>query len=159
MGNILYLEKRGCNFFNDEPLKEISDVGNYRVGSYNYSIAGKDGNNYIIEFTRCQKRRFTNKRTGKPLKKYIVEHDHKLYMSTQYENDSGCWGNVQLDEIIYKLELDYTLKDILAAVNLISKDEYTSIEFINWVLIFSPVPSPIEGIGEHKERINYDFRV
>ena len=129
----LYLEKRGCNFSGNDDINKYSDIGNFRVCTTGYSIAGKDGNMYFIEFTRCDKRRFTNKRTGAPLKHYKIEHCHKLHVSTAYENESGCYGNINLDSICYDLELDYTQKDILTAVNLISKDVYTSIEFTNWL--------------------------
>ena len=44
MRKILYLEKRGCDFLNnDYDVKVLSDVGNYRVGIYDYSIHGKNG--------------------------------------------------------------------------------------------------------------------
>ena len=134
--NILYLEKRGCDISGNDDLSKYSDVGNYRVCTTGYNIAGKDGNNYYIEFSRCDKRRFKNKRTGAPLKKYIIEHSHKLHVSTAFQKMSDdnflmTYGNINLDSICYELELDYTLKDILTAVNLISKDVYTSIEFID----------------------------
>ena len=67
MVKTLYLEKRGCDFFNKDNIVTVSNVGNYRVGTYDYSIIGKDGRKYVIEFTQGQKRytRTENKRTGK----------------------------------------------------------------------------------------------
>ena len=47
MTKTLYLEKRGCNFFKNDEINDFSNVGNYRVGSYDYSIKGKDGKTYI----------------------------------------------------------------------------------------------------------------
>lgn len=35
-----------------------------------------------------------------------------------------------MDEIIYNMELDYTIKDILTAVNLIAADTYNEIKFV-----------------------------
>lgn len=131
MGNILYLEKRGCDFSGHDDIKNYSNVGNYRVVTTGYNIAGIDRNNYFIEFTRCDKRRFTNKRTGKPLKKFIIEHSHKLHVSTAFNTDSGCYGNLDLDQKIYDCDFDYTLEDILKAVNMISVNKFDSIEFIN----------------------------
>ena len=32
--NILYLECRGCYFFKNDLINNISDVGNYRVGAF-----------------------------------------------------------------------------------------------------------------------------
>ena len=38
MRKILYLEKRGCDFLNnDYDVKVLSDVGNYRVGCLLYT--------------------------------------------------------------------------------------------------------------------------
>ncbi len=134
---VLYLEKRGCNFSpSDTELLTFSDVGNYRLCTMDYNIMGKDGKMYFLEVTSCQKRRFTNKRTGAKLKKMVVEHNHKLYISTAYQEPSKdgflmTWGNINLDSIIYNLELDYTKKDILAAVNLISSDNYTDVVIID----------------------------
>lgn len=131
MGKTLLLEKRGCDFFNDEDIQKYSDVGNYRVGLYNYSITGKDGVNYTIEFTRGYKFRFHNKRTGAPLKKAIREHAHALCIDTQYTTAAGCYRNLDLENEIYSMNLNYTKADILKAVNHISIDTYDSIEFTN----------------------------
>ena len=48
--NILYLECRGCYFFKNDRINNISDVGNYRVGAYTHRIQAKDGRAYILEF-------------------------------------------------------------------------------------------------------------
>lgn len=52
--NILYLEKRGCNFWQHDKINEISDVGNYRVCTLSECIRGKDGNIYFLEFNRAE---------------------------------------------------------------------------------------------------------
>ena len=46
--NVLFLEKRGCDFWNDETAG--SDVKNYRVCTHGEIIPGKDGNIYFLEF-------------------------------------------------------------------------------------------------------------
>ena len=73
--NTLFLEMRGYNFWEDSKEAILSDVGNYRVGSYNNSIIGKDGIAYIVEFEQCDRYTYrkTNKRTGAPLKKEVIE--------------------------------------------------------------------------------------
>lgn len=130
----LFLEKRGCDFFKDDRINQLSDVGNYRVGSYNYSIEGKDGINYILEFTNWKRYKYrkTHKRTGKPLKHEIKEifNENALHIDTEYENENGCFRNCKLENIIYEMNLNFTINDILKAVNLISKDKYTDIKFI-----------------------------
>jgi len=131
---ILYLEKRGCDFFNGDFSVKNSDVGNYRVGSYNYSIRAKNGRTYILEFTRWDKwrMRYTNKRTGKELKhpiKEIVLYN-ALHIDTQFEDENGCWCDLKLEKELDAKDYKYTLEDILKAVNDISLDTYTEIQFV-----------------------------
>lgn len=134
MGKTLYLEKRGCNFWNDARIKEFSDVGNYRVGVYDYSIHGKDGNDYILEFGSYNKMktRYESK-TGKPLKhpKTEILLENALHVDTQHENEKGCWRNCKLELDLNEKNYTFTLENILKAVNDISADEYTAIDFIN----------------------------
>lgn len=132
----LYLEKRGCDFFNDEPATSISNVGNYRVGSYDYSIHGKDGKDYIMEFSLWRNRsikRYTNKRTGKPLKHPITEviNPFALNVKTMYDADGLSYGNSKLESVISERNYTYTLENIMTVVNEISKDVYTAIEFVD----------------------------
>lgn len=128
----LFLEKRGCDFFKNDEINKFSDVGNYRVDALN--IPGKDGNTYILEFSRgtIRNTRYTNLRTGKPLKHPKIEiiNEYGMYMSTYYENENGCFGNVKLDAKIDGLQLSYTLENILKAVNLVSSNDYTEIKFL-----------------------------
>ena len=135
MGKTLYLEKRGCDFWEDDKIRSISDVGNYRVGSYDYSIKGKDGNDYILELGQYTKYNYrtTHKVTGKPLKKAIREvvMMYAICIDTQYENERGCWRNCGLEKELHAEPMLYTLENILAIVNKISVDTYTSIEFVN----------------------------
>ena len=92
MKKTLYLEKRGGDFYDDERrLNELSDVGNFRVGIYDYSIAAKNGRNYILEFgtyTRYTYRK-THKVTGKPLKHEIREIDieNALHIDTEFKRE------------------------------------------------------------------------
>ena len=135
MGKTLFLEKRGCDFWSDAEIRNISDVGNYRVGSYDYSIKGKDGNIYILEFGNYDRYTYrkTNKRTGKPLKKEIKEivMQYALHIDTQFEDEGGCWRNGKLEREIHEKPMLYTLENILKVVNEISVDIYTDIDFVD----------------------------
>lgn len=91
MENILYLEKRGCNFFKNDEINKLSDVGNYRVCAAD--IIGKDGKTYFLEFGAYDKRAYrkTNKRTGAPLKhpKFEIVQKNALHIGTQFEDENG----------------------------------------------------------------------
>lgn len=135
MTKTLYLKKMGCDFWKDDKISNISDVGNYRVRTPDECIKGKDGNIYFLEFTNGDKYTYreTHKKTGKPLKKAVKELvlAHALWVDTEFSNDAGCWRNCKLEEEIHKTPLLYTLENILKVVNQISVDTYTHIEFIN----------------------------
>lgn len=131
----LYLEKRGCDFFANDNTTVNSDIGNYRVGVYDYSIHGKNGKDYILEFchwTRYEYRK-THKITGRPLKHPVKElkNLNALLLNTQYENECGCFCDLSLESITHEKNPSYTLADILAVVNEISAENYDNIEFIN----------------------------
>lgn len=137
MEKILKLERRGNEYF--APDQGRDDVGNYRVGSYDYSIRGKDGRDYILEFgaTDIVKWRYENKRNGAPLKKPVLEviKSHALHVSTEYEIDEpdgwrSSWRNSNIERELRWLLLDYSQAGILEAVNKISVDHYTAIEWI-----------------------------
>lgn len=131
----LYLKKMGCDFWHDDKICMVSDVGNYRVRTLDECIKGKDGNIYFLEFTQGTKYvyRKTHKKTGKPLKHEVKEIilEHALLLDTEFTNDKGCWRNCKLEEEIHKTPLLYTLENILKVVNKISVDTYISIEFVN----------------------------
>lgn len=129
----LFLEKRGCDFFTPNLA---SDVGNYRVTTQTEEIRGKDGNLYFLEFTLWYNRghyRKISKYGNKELLHPVWEIDIKeaLAISTQYTNEKGSWRNIKLEKELHNLNLTYTQKDILEAVNFISKDKYNKIIFIN----------------------------
>ncbi len=136
MMKTLCLEKRGCDF-RDNKIKKMSDVGNYRVGSYDYSIIGKDGRKYILEFGGYEKKEYqTHTKNGKELKKgkLVTVLENALYIDTQFEeereNVNGCWRNIELEKQLSRKNYTYNLEYILECVNEISIDEYTEIAFI-----------------------------
>lgn len=134
MGKTLYLECRGCDFWKYDDIGQYSDVGNYRVGSYDYSIHAKNGRDYVLEFGAYDAReiRKNHKITGKPLKHpkiEIIKH-HALHFSAQYEDKDGCWGDIPLMKEVHAKLRGYTKEDILKTVNDISVDQYDEIIFV-----------------------------
>lgn len=134
MDKILYLQKRGCDFWEDDIISELSDVGNYRVGAYNYSITGKNGIHYTLDFSHTERYHFrkTNVKTGQLLKKPVKEiiNRNALSIDTCFKTKEGSYRDLKLEDQVRELNLNYTLDDILKAVNFISKDRYSKIEFI-----------------------------
>lgn len=126
MTKTLFIEKRGCDFCkDDQEMKKFSDLTNYRIV---FRFTGKDGVDYFGEATRGAYTRFTNKRTGKPLKKPIREHNHKLYLSLQYEKDAMSYGKHPLTD-----GLNYCKADLLKIINNLSCDKFTDIKFVEKV--------------------------
>lgn len=130
--NTLFLEMRGCNFWEDSKETILSDVGNYRVGSYDNSIIGKDGVAYIVEFGQYDRYTYrkTNKRTGAPLKKEVRElvKECALRIDTQFDTPDGLsYRNSKLEKEISDLLLSYTKENILKVINIISEKQYDSI--------------------------------
>lgn len=132
MNDILKFERRGCDFFKGDKINNFSDVGNYRIGVYTYSIKGKDGRDYIIELSNCThyNYRTTHKSTGRELKKPVREIivEYGLHLSTQYEDEKGCWRNSELEREVWEMHLPYTKENILKVVNYISSIQYDAIE-------------------------------
>ncbi|MFQ9218273.1 hypothetical protein [Sellimonas intestinalis] len=135
MRKILYLEKRGCDFLNnDYDVKVLSDVGNYRVGIYDYFIHGKNGRNYILNFGGYDKKDMERyDKNGKELKlpKTKVIQKNALHIDTQYEDENGIYRDLELEENLRNRSYAYTLADILKCVNEISEEQYTEIQFIS----------------------------
>jgi hypothetical protein len=131
--NVLYLKKMGLDFWKDETVK--SDINNYRVRTDGETIPGKDGNMYFLEFSLWRDRkqiRYTHKTTGKPLKHAAFDIINKcgLAIDTEFTNERGSWRNCTLEAKIHAQNYSYTKADILRAVNEISTNTYTQIEFI-----------------------------
>ena len=124
MEKVLYLERRGCNIPENENVTGLYDLDNHRLVTM---IVDNHGRNLFIEFTHGCRYRETNKRTGKPLKKPILENNFRLYVSSQYENMNGSWRDITMERELWMNNFSFTEKDILQAVNLISPDNYTRV--------------------------------
>lgn len=159
--NILYLECRGCYFFASDPINNLSDVGNYRVGVYKHRIAAKDGRSYILEFGGYDRKEmlYTSPKTGKPLKhpKCEVVLENALHISTEYETlDSKkislAFRNCKLEKEIHdKKEYLFTKSDILKVVNSISKKQYNKIVLVSNESIIDAIPE-IYKLGGYREK-------
>ena len=132
--NYLLLEKRGCNFF--APDQNCgSDVGNYRVCTPYESIPGKNGRAYFLEFTLWRnrtKRRYSNKRTGKPLKNPVSEiiNPVGLCLNTEFKEGECAYRDLKLEERISAENPSFTASDILRITNDISTEHYDGIKWV-----------------------------
>ena len=134
--NVLLLEKRGGNFGANEPMRQLSDIGNYRVCTPWASIPGKDGRKYYAEFTAVRDRkqmRRTNKRTGAPLAHPVFDiiNPAGMYCATSYtDNDGTTWGNSAQDAAIWAHNYSYTVADLLTVVNEICSAHYSGVKWV-----------------------------
>lgn len=134
--NYLLLEKRGCNFFEDDSVARASNVGNYRVCTIGEDICAKDGNTYFLEFSLWKNRtcqRYFNKRTGRPLKHPVdvIINPIGLHMDSQFTDTDGLsYRNLPLEQNVNSRNKSYTTSDILAVVNEISVEQYQEIKFV-----------------------------
>lgn len=150
---VLFLEKMGCNFWNDETAQ--SDIKNYRVRTHGEIIPGKDGRMYFLEFSLWRDRkqvRYTHKITGKPLKHaaYDIINPNGIAIDTEFSNDNGSWRNCTLEAALSAKNYSYTKADILTIVNSISTTAYSRIIFADHKAI-KAVPH-ILTIAGYRER-------
>lgn len=122
----LVFECRGCN----KEITTESNVPNHRICT---QIIDRYGRDLFVEIIHGACYRFTNKRTGKKLKKPILMHWNKLYINTQYEGEhcgiNGSWRDSILEKEISDKNYTYTIENILTVINSISKTQYTGIAF------------------------------
>lgn len=151
----LFLDCRGCYFFDGDKITGLSDVGNYRIGAYTNEVKAKNGKSYVLEFGSTTRRalRKTNKRTGKPLKNPVIEitQENALHIDTQFENADGCWADLALEKEITDMKLSYTKADILTAVNYISVKQYDKIVLVSSEKIITKIKQ-IYKLGGWRER-------
>lgn len=160
--NILYLECRGCYFSASDPICNLSDVGNYRVGVYKHRIAAKDGRSYILEFGGYDRKEilYTSPKTGKPLNKVVK---NALHISTEFETQENgykaSWRNCKLEKEMHdKKTYLFTKADILKAVNDISIKQYAKIVLLSDESIADRLPA-IYKIGGCREKSILDSLV
>lgn len=130
------MRKMGCNFMTRCAWREDkSDIGNYRVRVTGYVVPCKElGCNVFVEFGFANDLRFTNKRTGLPLKYPVHDRDYaaRLSVDIAFENSKGCWRPLDLEKRIRSYNWQYTSKDILKVLNYIAgADLYDEIVWVD----------------------------
>ena len=114
--DVLYLQKRGCDFFQSDVSTRESDLGNYRLF---LEFIDRDGVRVCGDVLRGAVRRYS------PKGKEQIVTENGLYCDFQYESHKGCYCyNVPEHD-----ELRYTRADVLKLVNSISAVQYARIEF------------------------------
>ena len=162
--NVLYLECRGCYFFEGDSVHTVSDVGNYRVGVYEHRIQAKNGRRYILEFTSYDRKemRYTT-RKNKPLKypKYETVLENALHIDTEFEKQDengffSSWRDCKLEKELHdKKTYLFTKADILRAVNDISVKQYSKIVLLSNEKLVDRLPT-IYKLGGYRERMIID---
>lgn len=148
---ILFLEKRGCNFWENDPINEISDLKNYRLIT---KIVDRDFRNMTVEIGNGYKYRYYYKNNpDKKLKNPIQEHDHKLMIDTYINNYNGCFSIPEYEKEVYKKDYIYNSPDLLAAINSISCDTYNKIIFCDVLPDFNKV-FPSITIDQYNDFLN-----
>lgn len=154
MKNTLFLECRGCYFFEGDESVKKSDVGNYRVCTID-DIHAKNGRDYFLEFKRYDKRqtRTTHKITGEPLKHPKTETvlPCALHIDAQFEDGRGTWGDLKLTNELYKHNYTFTKENILKVVNEIAITPYDNIILVSADEIVHEIPK-IYKIGGFREK-------
>ena len=154
--NILYLECRGCYFFNGDKIDQFSNVGNYRVGIYNKEIQAKNGRAYTLEFTHYDKRemRYTDKRNGKPLKhpKCEIVLENALHIDTEFTDENGIsWRDLTIEKQVHDKNLTFTKENILKVVNKISVEQYRKMVLVSADEIIPKIKT-IYNMGGYREK-------
>lgn len=117
----LYLEKRGCDFWNDDTeARQESDLENYRLF---LEFIDKDGKRICGDVHRGAIRAFGEYKNGKP----VILSNNGLYTDFQYENHTGCY--------CYHTDIrcagQYTKETVLEVVNRFSAVAYDEVEIVS----------------------------
>lgn len=115
--NIILLEEMGCRI-NKEERADYIDLTNHR-----YYIRGLyiDKKAVLFEITKGSKMRF-EKSNGVKLKKPVMEHDNKIWFHSYWRDQNGmCYGLINIDKELNKIDTLYTKADLIRAFNTITK--------------------------------------
>jgi len=119
---ILYLEKRGCDFFtNDGGKTDGSDMGNYRLA---LEFIDREGVRVCGDITMGDVREWFKKKSGK--EDFKVVSTIGLYAHFQYEDRDGCFA--------YEVDargLRFTQADALKLINSVSAVQYEAVEIVD----------------------------
>ncbi len=125
---LLDLERRGCEFdsHTEIGLFHDSDVGNHRLTTPGYTIHGKDGNDYYLEFGHYNLRHY-NAASGR----YKTIMENALWIDTAYyDADGHCHNNLELEKELRQNPVKYTQENILKLVNEIVADSFDAIRYV-----------------------------
>lgn len=130
--NILYMEKRGCDFYPGE--HETSDIGNHRICTTGY-IPLADGRKMFLEFTQRDHHRYrtVSKKGNRPLKHPVYELVMRdaAGLDTCFEREEHLfYRDSKLEQSFYEPPRPYTLKTVLDFVNSIAAEHYDTIQFV-----------------------------
>lgn len=141
-GKTILLERRGCNFWSDEPIKKVSDFDNYRYFIHNivtykkYQV--KDFERMCGEITRgaAPNIRHVGEETKQKIKERTKEGKRLDTLMTfsdyQYDKKGMCWGHFHRFSYLLDYYLsEYTTQFFLQFINKISKIKYKNILIIN----------------------------
>lgn len=136
MTRIILCESRGTEINPNAMIQLETDFKTYRELFYGLSI----NNDPAILSAGIQKNyyRQANKKTGKQLKKPILEKCSFLLIDTQYTNNSGCYRNLEIGGKIHAMKLKPTYKNISNIINSYFRNNHnfdypklTKIKYIN----------------------------
>lgn len=115
---VLYLHKRGCDFWEDDAVRRGSDLENYRLY---LEYCNKDGRRIIGDVSTGL--RHESKR-GKD-----SPEAHGLHTNLQIDKDNGCYA-YHIPGYT-PLSYDYTRADVLRLINSDSAVQYSRIEIVS----------------------------
>lgn len=147
---ILLLEKRGCDFNENDTIYEISDLQNYRLFAKGWQLKDKK-EAYLLSFGRGYRIRTTYKnKPEKKLKKYVTEHQAALRIDTQFDDAKGSWRNIELEtemhRTIYNNDYRFTSSDLLKVLNQYGKYK------IDHIIILKNIYGEIESKAGYREK-------
>jgi hypothetical protein len=127
MEKVLYLEKMGNDFPIGEPIRKLSDLGNYRLRFKDVVLKDELANmlreNAIPVISG-------DLISGRDYTKGTV-NSTKLFLDTEYQTEEGnFYRPLTIESIISMNDYEYTKEDVLKVINLISKEKYTKIEIL-----------------------------
>ncbi len=119
---ILYLEKRGCDFFDRDGGKTAgSDLENYRLA---LEFIDREGVRVCGDITMCDVREWRRKKSGKEECKIVSTIG--LHTNFQYENWQGCYS-YEVDTRGFR----YTQADALKLINSVSAVQYEAVSIVD----------------------------
>ena len=124
----LQLQKRGTDLC-ELPHRPSSDLENCRLF---FEFTDKNGKYVYGDAMQCDfKYRFNHKYTGKPLKKPIKEKANRLCFQLATEREDGLCYHYEHEREMNSKSYEFTIADLLKAVNEYSTEKYDDIEYVN----------------------------